>query len=168
MFADTNDYNVPKILDNIHQRLTEYLHHFSIQDPLLVGIHTGGVWVAEELNKKNPDPWPMGKLNISFYRDDFTRIGLHPNVKASEINASVEDRNIVLVDDVIMSGRTIRAALNEIFDYGRPGRVILVTLVDLASNELPIRPDITGITINLKENQRVKLNDKGELALTEI
>jgi len=91
----------------------------------MLGIKTGGVMVAELLQRELELDDSGGELNISFYRDDFSRIGLHPQVGASKIPFSVEGEIVVLVDDVIYSGRTIRAAMNEIFDYGRPEKIVL-------------------------------------------
>ena len=96
-----------------------------IEQPLMIGIHTGGVWVADRLRERLGLAEPLGHLDISFYRDDFTRIGIHPQVRPSYLPAGIDDRHLILVDDVIQSGRTIRAALNVLFDYGRPASVIL-------------------------------------------
>lgn len=109
-------------------------------DTALVGIHTGGVWVAERLHAALGLKTPLGSLDVSFYRDDFSRSGLHPQIKSSDIPFEVEDRPIVIVDDVLYTGRTIRAAMNEIFDYGRPARIDLAVLVDRGGRELPIQP----------------------------
>ncbi len=128
--------------------------------PRIVGIRTGGVVVAEALHGLLELPDAHGELNISFYRDDFSRVGLHPQVGASEIPFSVDDEIIILVDDVLYSGRTIRAAMNEIFDYGRPERIILATLVSRAEGrELPISADVCGAELSLAAHQNFKLQD---------
>ncbi len=131
----------------------------------MVGIYTGGVRIAEQLHARLQLQLPLGTLDISFYRDDFSRIGLHPQVKTSSIPFDVEGRTIALVDDVLYSGRTTRAALNTLFDYGRPARVILCVLVEREGHELPIRADIKGQTLALSVDQRVKLN-ADDLGLT--
>ena len=100
---------------------------------------------------------PLGLLDISFYRDDFSEIGIHPQVQPSELPFSVEGRTILLVDDVLYTGRTIRAALNEIFDYGRPQRVILAVLIDRDGRQIPIQADCVGAQIELETGQRIKL-----------
>lgn len=123
----------------------------------MIGIHTGGVWVAERLHKGLHLPSPLGKLNIAFYRDDFSRIGTHPQVTPSKLPFKIEDKHILLVDDVLHSGRTIRAALNEIFDYGRPASVHLAVLVDRGAHELPIQADFIGKRLSLKPTEHVKL-----------
>lgn len=125
--------------------------------PVMVGIHTGGVWIAERLHAALGISEPLGSLDISFYRDDFTRIGLHPQVKPSHIPFRVEDRHILLVDDVLHTGRTIRAALNELFDWGRPASVALAVLVDRPGRELPIAADAVGEHMALRPDQHVKL-----------
>jgi len=131
----------------------------------MIGIHTGGVWLAEKLHQALGIKAPLGELNITFYRDDFTRIGMHPQVTPSSLEFDVEDQHIILVDDVLHTGRTIRAALNEIFDYGRPASVILVTLVDRSGRELPISADVSGVQLALGPNEQVKLNGPEPLSL---
>jgi pyrimidine operon attenuation protein/uracil phosphoribosyltransferase len=108
---------------------------------------------------------PLGTLDVSFYRDDFTQNGLHPQVRPSALPFEIEGQHLVLIDDVLMSGRTIRAALNELFDYGRPASVTLVCLLDLNARELPIRPDVVGATLSLVPGERVKLHGPTPLAL---
>ena len=136
--------------------------------PVIVGIHTGGAWVAQALHRTLDLQQPLGLLDISFYRDDFEGKGLHPKVKPSTLPFSLDDQNVILVDEVVMTGRTIRAALNELFDYGRPACVLLATLVDLPQRELPIQPDVTGIRMDLKPGQRVKLAGPAPLTLNLI
>ncbi|MBI4005869.1 MAG: bifunctional pyr operon transcriptional regulator/uracil phosphoribosyltransferase PyrR [Gammaproteobacteria bacterium] len=134
-------------------------------NPLMIGIHTGGVWIAERLHKLLKLNSPLGQLNIAFYRDDFSRIGVHPRVKPSKLPFDVEDQHIILIDDVLHTGRTIRAALNEIFDYGRPATVILAVLIERSGRELPIRADVVGKNMTLKDNEHVKLSGPEPLAL---
>jgi pyrimidine operon attenuation protein/uracil phosphoribosyltransferase len=133
--------------------------------PVMVGIQTGGVWIAERLHKLMGLKSPLGHLNIAFYRDDFSRIGLHPQVTPSSLPFSVEDQHIILVDDVLHTGRTIRAALNEIFDYGRPARVTLAVLIERSGRELPICADVIGKSMSLKPGEHVKLSGPEPLAL---
>ncbi len=135
---------------------------------LMIGIRTGGVWVAEKLHQTLSLTAPLGQLNIAFYRDDFSRIGLHPKVTPSTLPFDVEDRHLLLVDDVLYTGRTIRAALNEIFDYGRPASVLLAVLVNRGGHELPIQADFVGCHLDLKRSEHVKLSrsvSSGELTL---
>ena len=146
-----------KLLEHLAEQLQTLLNNHRISDPLMVGIHTGGVWIAESLHNKLKLTEPLATLDISFYRDDFSRIGIHPKVKPSSLPPQVEDRHIILVDDVLHTGRTIRAAMNEIFDYGRPASITLVCLIERSGRELPIQADIVGQVINLDENQHIKL-----------
>jgi pyrimidine operon attenuation protein/uracil phosphoribosyltransferase len=135
-------------------------------DALMIGIHTGGVWVAEKLHAELSLQDPLCYLDITFYRDDFTRVGMNPQVKPSEIHVSVDDRHIILVDDVLHTGRTIRAALNEIFDYGRPASVLLAVLVERPGRELPIEANIIGKSMNLDVHEHVKLSGPDKLRLS--
>lgn len=153
----TAQINVERLLETMCSQLEQTLEARGAVNPVLTGIRTGGVWLADYLHKRLRLEEPLGELDISFYRDDFSRIGLNPRVKPSNLPFATEDRHIILVDDVIMSGRTIRAAMNELFDYGRPASIILVTLLDLGARELPIQPDIVGQQMQLQRDQRVKL-----------
>lgn len=149
--------DVSAILINMHSALASLIEEQSIEAPLMVGIHTGGAWIAEQLHRKLDLKEPLGLLDISFYRDDFSRIGIHPKVRPSTLPLRINDRHIILVDDVLYTGRTIRAALNEIFDYGRPASVILAVLVEREGRELPIQAAVTGLKLNLQGRQHVKL-----------
>jgi len=161
-----NTQQIKQLMDQIHQQLHQHLSQKNITNPCMIGIHTGGVWLAEYLHQKMHIEVPLGKLDISFYRDDFTRIGMHPQVKPSDISFDIEGQHILLVDDVVQSGRTIRAAMNEIFDYGRPASITLITLVDRAERELPIQPTIVGIRSDLTKDQQLNLTNDHSLTLT--
>jgi len=137
----------------------------AIEDALMVGIHTGGVWVAEHLHQVLDIKQPLAQLDISFYRDDFSRIGMNPQVRPSQLPTSVDDAHIILVDDILHTGRTIRAALNEIFDYGRPATVTLAVLGERSGRELPIQADVVGKHIRLSEHEHVKLTGPEPLKL---
>ncbi len=132
---------------------------------VMVGIHTGGAWVAERLHRLLALTTPMGTLDITFYRDDFSTVGLHPQVKPSSLPVDIENRDILLVDDILHTGRTIRAALNEIFSYGRPASVRLAVLVDRGNRELPIQPDVCGARLPLEASRHVKLRGPDPLIL---
>ena len=156
---------VEKWLTRMSDELRADIGATAILELGMVGIYTGGVRVAEQLHSRLQLPLPLGTLDISFYRDDFSHIGLHPQVKTSNIPFDVEGRTIALVDDVLYSGRTTRAALNTLFDYGRPARVILCVLIEREGHELPIRADIKGQTLALAAEQQVKLNGE-DLGMT--
>ncbi|MGQ7846971.1 bifunctional pyr operon transcriptional regulator/uracil phosphoribosyltransferase PyrR [Granulosicoccus sp. 3-233] len=129
----------------------------------LIGIRRGGVDVGRYLLDKltlagAPVHAELGELNIAFYRDDFSSVGLHPVVGPSQVPFDVDNRHILLVDDVLGTGRTVRAAMNEIFDYGRPARISLAVLVQRDGHELPIRADVTGQTMTVQSNQYIDLD----------
>jgi len=157
--------NVSTLLNAMATDLNSYIATNNLTNPHMIGIHTGGVWVAEALHAALKLEQPLGSLNISFYRDDFTRVGMHPQVQPSSLPFSVDDQHIILVDDVLHTGRTIRAALNEIFDYGRPASVTLVVLIERSGKELPIAADIAGKKIDLKAGQHIKLTGPDPLKL---
>jgi len=152
-------------VDATLEKMADQLRPLLDSNPLMIGIHTGGVWLAERLHELLGLEEPLGTLDISFYRDDFTRIGLNPQVKASDLPFDMEDRHIILVDDVLHTGRTIRAALNEIFDYGRPASVKLAVLINRGGHELPIQADVVGESVELKPGQQLKLTGPDKLAL---
>ena len=148
-------------------RMTEALRTW-IQDkpnPYMVGIRTGGVWVAQHLHSALGLASSPGVLDIGFHRDDFAQVGMDPKVGPSALSEPVDGRDIILVDDVLHTGRTIRAALNELFDYGRPARVCLAVLVERTGRELPIRADVAGMTLSLPSRERIKLSGPAPLQL---
>jgi pyrimidine operon attenuation protein/uracil phosphoribosyltransferase len=133
-------------------------------DAALVGIYTGGIWVAERLHRQLQLATPLGTLAVTLHRDDFGRIGLHREARRSQIPFAVDGREVVLVDDVLHTGRTIRAALNELFDFGRPRVVRLAILADRGGRELPIAPDFCGARVEVaREEELVLSNDNGRL-----
>ncbi|UCB53973.1 MAG: bifunctional pyr operon transcriptional regulator/uracil phosphoribosyltransferase PyrR [Thiotrichales bacterium] len=146
------------LLEKLADDLKKLLVERGINNPLMVGIHTGGAWIASALHASLGITQPLAMLDISFYRDDFSRIGMNPKVKPSSLPPQVEDKHIILVDDVLQTGRTIRAAMNEIFDYGRPASITLVCLVDRSGRELPIQADIIGQHLQLGAEQHIKLS----------
>ncbi len=146
-------------------RMVDGAGPFKERKPLMIGIHTGGVWVAERLHKRLAFTEPLGTLDISFYRDDFSRVGIHPQVKTSYLPVSLDGRHIILVDDVLHTGRTIRAALNEIFDFARPASVALAVLIVRDGRELPVQPDIVGAAVTLSPHQHIKLTGPNPLGV---
>ena len=133
-------------------------------DTVVVGIHSGGVWVAERLHQMLKAVPPLGTLAVTLHRDDFSKIGLHPQKKSTDMPVSIDGRHILLVDDVLNTGRTLRAALNEIFDFGRPASVKLAVLVDRGLRELPFAADYIGATMTLDASQELVLtNDNDHL-----
>jgi pyrimidine operon attenuation protein/uracil phosphoribosyltransferase len=134
-------------------------------EAVMVGIQTGGYWIAERLHRELGLREPLGSLSTRLYRDDFNRIGLHPRITPSSLSAPVANRCVILVDDVLHTGRTIRAAMNELFDYGRPAAIRLVVLVDRGGHELPVAADVVGEMITLPAGQRLKLSGPAPLQL---
>ncbi len=134
------------ILDVTHgmaRILRHRLDERKIKDPVMIGIHTGGVWVAEQLHRQLGIQTPLGMLDISFYRDDFTRIGMNPRVKPSQIPF----------------------AMNEIFDFGRPASIILVALIERSGRELPIQADVIGLKPPLAVHEHIRLQGPEKLQL---
>ena len=136
-------------------------------DTALVGIHTGGAWLAERLHAALNIALPLGLLDISFYRDDYNQTGLHPQVKPTQIPFEVSGRHIVLVDDVLYTGRTVRGAMNELFDYGRPASISLAVLIDRGGRELPVAARYVGAKLEIPQGQMLVLDrdETGKLRL---
>jgi pyrimidine operon attenuation protein/uracil phosphoribosyltransferase len=161
----THNLEIPVLLNKLEAELKNVIVERRLENPLMIGIRTGGVWVAEQMHQRLGLSEPLGLLDISFYRDDFSQIGVNPNVKPSQLPLNVEGRDIILVDDVFYTGRTIRAALNEIFDYGRPNQVVLAVLIERDGRQIPLSPDCVGAVITLNADQRIKLTGPAPLAI---
>lgn len=125
---------------------------------VMIGIQTGGHWVAEQLHRSLQLAEPLGSLSTRLYRDDFSTLGLHPKITPSSLPVPIAGRHVILVDDVLYTGRTIRAAMNELFDNGRPASIRLAVLIDRGGHELPIAADVVGKAVSLPHAQRVKLS----------
>lgn len=134
----------------------------------IVGIHSGGAWLAERLAAELQLTERLGFIDVSFYRDDFAEKGLRPDVKPTQIPFDVDGATILLVDDVLYTGRTTRAAINELFDYGRPARIMLAALADRGGRELPIAADFVAQTVSIPDQQSLVLqrSDDGRFSLT--
>uniref|UniRef100_E6QWY4 Bifunctional protein PyrR n=1 Tax=mine drainage metagenome TaxID=410659 RepID=E6QWY4_9ZZZZ len=162
-----NNLSLPDA-DTLIQQLVARMLPDMTDNTVLVGMHTGGVWAAEKLHPLlNPD-MPHGSLDISFYRDDFEKIGLHTQVKPTRLPFEVEGRDILLVDDVLFTGRSVRAAMNALFDYGRPQRIRLAVLIDRAGDrQLPIAADYAGLVLQVPATQHIHLirQEDGQLML---
>jgi pyrimidine operon attenuation protein/uracil phosphoribosyltransferase len=150
-------------MDGILKKLAaDILTAHKRQDNLaLIGIHTRGVFLARRLKaliKQAEDiDIPCGAVDINLYRDDWTRSSLNPVVRKTDIAFDVDDRQIILVDDVLYTGRTIRAAMDALMDFGRPARIELAVLVDRGHRELPIQANYTGIYIQTKTGEAVNV-----------
>ncbi|SOD39926.1 bifunctional pyr operon transcriptional regulator/uracil phosphoribosyltransferase PyrR [Nitrosovibrio sp. Nv4] len=154
--------------EHLLTNLTERVRHDIGPNTALVGIHTGGVWLAERLHQNLQLSLPLGTLDVSFYRDDFGQIGLHPQIRPSDVPFKVEGSHIVLVDDVLYTGRTIRAAINELFDYGRPASVRLAALIDRGGRELPMVAQYVGAVLDVPSDKMLALEKsvEGKLSLS--
>jgi pyrimidine operon attenuation protein/uracil phosphoribosyltransferase len=138
------------------------------QEIAIVGIHSGGAWIAARLAGDLGLQARLGFIDVSFYRDDYAERGLHAGVKPSQIPFEVDGATILLVDDVLYTGRTTRAAINELFDYGRPARIMLAALVDRGGRELPVAADFVAETVALADQQQLVLqrSEDGSFSLT--
>ncbi|MET0267412.1 MAG: bifunctional pyr operon transcriptional regulator/uracil phosphoribosyltransferase PyrR [Duganella sp.] len=139
-----------------------------VTDVAIVGIHSGGAWIAERLAADLGLAERCGVLDVSFYRDDYARKGLPAEVKPTHIAFNVDSATILLVDDVLFTGRTTRAAINELFDYGRPARILLAALVDRGERQLPVAADFVAAHVAVEPGQALVLKraDDGRFSLT--
>lgn len=143
------------------RQLAELIRPQLHKKPALVGIFSGGAWIAERLRELLGLSEEIGMIDVSFYRDDFAEKGLHPQCRPTAIPFDVEGRHLILVDDVLYTGRTTRAAINELFDYGRPAAVELAVLADRGGRELPVAPTYGIWNVVLGEHQSLVL-DRGD------
>ena len=155
--------------ERLVQEMAEAMRGKLAKDAALVGIYTGGAWVAERLNRAFTPGAPLGLLAVTLHRDDFGRIGLHRESRRSQIPFPVDGREVVLVDDVLHTGRTIRAALNELFDFGRPRAVRLAVLADRGGRELPVCADFLGAKVDVGADEDLVLsNENGRLRFAAV
>jgi len=138
-----NQKDIGQVLKRIAQQIIS--NHISLEDIVLIGIRTGGAFLAyrlrDEISNKDEQKPPTGVLDINLYRDDWTRIGPNPKLRSTEISFSIDDKIIILVDDVLFTGRTVRAAMDALTDFGRPKKIELAVLIDRGEEqrELPIK-----------------------------
>jgi len=147
-----------RLIDKLVEQISPDIGPGGWQPQALVGMHTGGVWVMENLVERlGLREMPTGTLDTSFYRDDYAQRGLHDGVKPSRIPFDVEGRRILLIDDVLNTGRSVRAAMNLLFDYGRPAHIRLAVLVDRGGRQLPICADYAGLRLDMPAGERINL-----------
>ncbi len=142
--------------------LAERMRGAVAHDAAFVGIYSGGAWLAERLPALVPGNHPVGFIDVSFYRDDYSRTGLKTGARRSELPFDVDGASIVLVDDVLFTGRSVRAAINELFDYGRPARIELAVLIDRGGRELPVEPTYCGARLTVARDLSIVLSRHGE------
>ena len=150
----------PAMAQTLSRMAREIVERFGGTEGLvLVGIQRRGVELAQRLvaliQQATGRSVPLGKLDITLYRDDLSAIGPRPRVGETSLPDEVEGCTVVLVDDVLYTGRTIRAALDELADFGRPRRILLAVLVDRGGREIPIQPDVTGLELEIGAGERV-------------
>ena len=133
----------------------------------MIGLYTGGAWLAEKLHPHLGLSTPLGLMDIAFYRDDYHKQGLHHDPKRTRIGFEVEGRDLLLVDDILYTGRTVRAAMNELFDYGRPASISLVVLADRGGRQLPVCAQFCGTRVDVPDGSRLRMKrgDDGRLKL---
>ena len=158
--------DTPALVNSLLNQVDQLITTQKLDQPLVIGIHTGGVWLAKVIAEHLQAPF--GQLDIAFYRDDFSKNGLHPQVSPSSLPFNINDRHLLLVDDVLMTGRTVRAAMNELFDFGRPASIQLVTLCSVNQRELPIQADACALTLDLEVGQYLQLEGPETLKLSII
>jgi pyrimidine operon attenuation protein/uracil phosphoribosyltransferase len=165
-----SDKGIERSLNRIALQILEINH--DADSLVIVGIHTGGVFLADRIHQiiKNREKIDLkaGSLDITLYRDDWSRVSQNPIVKKTDIPFEIEGKTLVLVDDVIFTGRTIRAAMDAIMDFGRPSLIQLAVLVDRGGRELPIQPDFTGMEVKVGTDQHVHVLLKEGSATDEV
>ncbi|MCD4674927.1 MAG: bifunctional pyr operon transcriptional regulator/uracil phosphoribosyltransferase PyrR [Desulfobacula sp.] len=154
-----NDQDFKRIITRMSHEIIE--KHKGTQNLALVGIQTRGDFLAkrlaDQIQKIETVTLPVGSMDINMYRDDWTKISHQPIVRPSNIPFSVDDMDIILVDDVLFTGRTIRAAMDALMDFGRPSRIELAILVDRGHRELPIQADYKGTSINTERKDMINV-----------
>ena len=166
-FTASNLPNAELLLHELAQQTIPLLQ----QNTALVGIHSGGAWMMQRLIKLLETQIKTleiehGTLDVSFYRDDYAKRGLKSENRPSQIPFDVDNKHIILIDDVFYTGRTTRAAMNELFDYGRPASITLVALVNRGGRELPIAPQIVAANITLENTQNLQLTQQSDGSLS--
>ena len=162
---NSNEKNKVLTAEDIKRSLYRLAHEILEKNPdkniVFIGIQTRGAHLARRIQKIVNDleniQLPLGVLDITLYRDDLTAIGPKPIVKETRIDSDINDKTVILIDDVLFTGRTVRAALDEIMDFGRPKKVQLMVLVDRGHRELPIRADFVGKNLPTAEDERVEV-----------
>jgi len=166
MPTSTEDFNAEALYRELLGQVRAGLA--GVPDAAIVGIHSGGAWLAERLAADLGLTGRLGFIDVSFYRDDYAKKGLHPDVKPTRIDFNVDGAAILLVDDVLYTGRTTRAAINVLFDFGRPARIMLAALADRGGRELPVAADFVAARVTLEGHQSLALQRDagGQLSLT--
>ncbi len=157
----TTDEQIPDG-ESAFAALVERMRGAVAHDAAFVGIYSGGAWLAELLAKRIPGEHPLGFIDVSYYRDDYSQVGLKGGAKRTDLPFDVNGANIVLVDDVLYTGRSVRAAINELFDFGRPARIELAVLVDRGGRELPFEPTYCGARLIVARDLSIVVSRDGD------
>jgi len=152
-----NSEEMKKIIDLLAKEVKVKI---GLENLVIIGIKRRGAILAERIKNKLKKDIPLGSLDITLYRDDFSKVGANPIVSETDILFDIDEKNILLVDDVLYTGRTIRAALDALIDFGRPSLIKLLVLIDRGDREFPIMADFVGKTIKIKKNQMVEVKVK--------
>ena len=148
--------------ETVLRRLADKMRDAIARDAGLVGIYSGGAWLAERLAQLLPGEHPVGYIDVSFYRDDYAERGLRPNPATTALPFEVSASRIVLIDDVLYTGRSVRAAINELFDYGRPQSIELAVLIDRGGRELPIEATYVGERLAVAQGTSIVLERRAD------
>lgn len=157
-----------RLLAEMTAQIQAQVNALGITNTALVGIHSGGVWLMQRIQASINQPIATGTLDAALYRDDFAQRGLKAQSRPSDLTFDIQNNHIILIDDIFYTGRTTRAAMNELFDYGRPASVQLAVLINRGGAQLPIQPNIVGAHITLTPAQNLQLSQdtKGKLHLS--
>ena len=160
--------NPETLLSDISTQIKAQIESHGTTNCALVGIHSGGVWLMDRILKSLKIEIANGTLDAAMYRDDYNQRGLKAELKPANISFDITDKHIILIDDIFYTGRTTRAAMNELFDYGRPASVTLAVLINRGGAQLPIAPQIVGanIVLNTDESLQLSFDTKGKLHLS--
>lgn len=156
-----NANEVKNVVNRLAYELIEFVEKHDPKDVVFIGIRSRGDVIAERLHRviqeQNGNDIPIGILDITFYRDDLNRMGEFPTVEQTLIDFDIDNKHVILIDDVLYTGRTIRAAMDALFDYGRPASIKLLVLLEKGVRELPIAPDYIGVQAKIDETQFIKV-----------
>ncbi len=147
-------------MEEILNQIAEKIKEIGLKNTVIVGIKRRGAILADRVKKLLLEDIPVGYLDITLYRDDFSKIGANPRVGTTEILFDIDDKNVILIDDVLYTGRTVRAALDALIDLGRPKFVKLFVFVDRGHRELPISADFYGKKVDIEEDEMVEVRLK--------
>jgi pyrimidine operon attenuation protein / uracil phosphoribosyltransferase len=157
--------NFEALYQQLRLKLVAFLDQQAISNPLMIGVHAGGAWLAQRLHTDLQIRSPLGAISIAYYRDDFASNGLQARSEKTHLPVDVSERDVILVDDILYTGRTVRAAINELFDFGRPRSISFVCLLTRNGRQLPIQADVSAGYLELPAGESIKLRGPAPLYL---